>query len=512
MRVKITAWICLSLMLLSSFALGFEVPDPSAENVKKETFTAYVFWGEGCPHCNAEKRFLAEIEDKYPGLEIQYLEIYNNDSNRELFNNLMQKRGVQIKGVPTFVLGNTEIVGYQTDQTSGKQIEEAIEYCLAFGCGDSLEDMNEGGMKMCIHIFIRQSCPHCRKILPFVEELRKKYGFDLIIYDVEKEGNRKVYEDVKNYYLIQGSGFPILFLGNKYLLGDAAIKENLEAEILSSSQITCAYPFEKQRGLTSYIPQPGDLTLEDDWIVDLPLFGELNTASMNLSLFTLMIGLIDGFNPCAMWVLMFMLTIISYAKSRKRILLIGGIFVATSGVIYFAFMTAWLNIFLYIGYVNWMRILIGIVAVIAGLINIKDFFWFRRGVSLTLSDEKKDKILARIRKLARQEEIPALIIGTVILAVFVNLFELACTFGFPAIYTRILTLKGLPTSLYYMYLALYCVFYVVPLAAIVTVFAYTLGHQKLSPEFGRILKLLGGLLMVGLGAVLIYYPELLSLG
>ncbi len=474
--------------------------------------TAYVFWGVGCPHCRAEKRFLDGVGEKYPSLDVHYLEIYNNESNRDLFNRVMDAKNVGIRGVPTFLVGDVVLSGYRTDDTTGAEIESAIEQCLAFGCPDALSGATNGKKDLCVHLFIKSTCPHCRRTLPQVYALQKRYGFDVTVYDVDEENNREIYEDVKDYYLIQGSGFPIAFVGNRYLLGDAAIRENLEAEILAADQQTCSYPFERQRGLTSYIPQPGDLTLEKEWRVVLPVFGELDTREMSLPLFTAAIGLVDGFNPCAMWVLMFLLTILAYAKSRLRVLLVGGIFVATSALIYFLFMAAWLNVFLFIGYVQWLRIVIGVVALIAGLINVKDYVWFRKGVSLTLSDEKKDKIIARIRGLTRREAGPALVASTVVLAVFVNLFELACTFGFPAIYTRILTLRELPGSLYYAYLALYCLFYVVPLAVIVGFFAHTMGHAKLSPSVGRTLKLVGGLLMLALGLVLLFAPDLLVLG
>ncbi|HEC88624.1 MAG TPA: hypothetical protein ENI52_04850 [Thermoplasmata archaeon] len=193
-------------------------------------------------------------------------------------------------------------------------------------------------------------------------------------------------------------------------------------------------------------------------------------------------------------------------------LIVGVTFVITSGIVYFMFMAAWLNFFLLVGYVDVMRIAIAILAITVGIINVKDFFFFKRGVSLTIPDSKKPSLMKRMRGLLKKESTFALILGTMALAFFANLIELLCTAGFPAIYTRILTLNALSALKYYLYLVLYNAVYVVPLMIIVVSFVVTMGRRKFTERQGRILKLVSGAIMLLLGLIMLLKPEILIVG
>jgi hypothetical protein len=208
--------------------------------------------------------------------------------------------------------------------------------------------------------------------------------------------------------------------------------------------------------------------------IDLPLFGVLDAQDLSLPMVTMVIAALDAFNPCAFFVLLFRLSLLVHSRSRLRMILIGGVFVAVSSLLYFAFMAAWLNLMLVFRGLGWITPLAGAVAVAA-------------------------------------ERLTVMLAGTITLAVVANSYELLCTSGFPLLYTRILALDHqLPVSRYYLYLALYNIIYVLPLAAIVAVFAWTLGSRKLSEREGRALKLLSGLMMLQLGLVLLIAPDLLS--
>ena len=191
-------------------------------------------------------------------------------------------------------------------------------------------------------------------------------------------------------------------------------------------------------------------------------------------------------------------------------LAVGGVFVFFSGFIYFLFMAAWLNLFMVTGRVNIITTVAGFIAAAIAVINIKDYFFFKQGVSLTISEKARASLLARMRGLIQTGSMGALFAGTVALAIMANLYELLCTAGFPMVFTRALTLQKLPTAQYYFYLVLYNIIYVIPLLVIVLVFALTLGSRKLTEEEGRILKLISGLMMLGLGAVLVIRPQLLN--
>ena len=244
--------------------------------------------------------------------------------------------------------------------------------------------------------------------------------------------------------------------------------------------------------------------------IALPLIGALDPASLSLPLLTLVLAGLDAFNPCAFFVLLFLLSMMAHQKSRARMLAIGGVFVAISGLMYCAFMAAWLNVFQLFGHLAWVTLAAGALAAFVGAVNIKDFFAFEQGLTLSIPEAKKPDIFRRTRAILAAENLPAMIAATVILAIAANFYELLCTAGFPMVYTRLLTLEDLSPAGRYGYLAAYNLIYVVPLAAIVGVFAGTLGARKLSEREGRLLKLLSGAMMLGLGALLLLAPERIS--
>ena len=205
--------------------------------------------------------------------------------------------------------------------------------------------------------------------------------------------------------------------------------------------------------------------------------------------------------------LLFLLSMLVHARSRQRIFIIGGVYVLFSGVIYFLFMTAWLNVFLMMGPMRWVTAAAGVVAVLFALFNIKDYLFHGVGPTLSISEHAKPGLFKRMRGLLHADHMGTMMLGTVVLAIAANSYELLCTSGLPMIYTRLLTLEQLPTATYYLYLVAYNVIYVLPLLLIVILFAITLGARKLQAGEGQILKLLSGLMMLGLGLVLIFFPD-----
>ncbi len=235
-----------------------------------------------------------------------------------------------------------------------------------------------------------------------------------------------------------------------------------------------------------------------------------------LPYFTFMIAIIDGFNPCTMWVLSFLLVLlISVSESRKRIFTVGFTFVVVVYIFYFLFMAAWLNVFLYLGFLDPVRIAIGLVALIAGLINCKEFFAFRKGITLMIQESHKIPLVNRIegmKDVIKHGSFPALIMASVILASFASLVELPCTAGFPIIYTKILSERVFAESMiYYLYLMFYNLVYVIPLAAIITLFGYFFKGKQITKGQMQAIKVFGGLIMIALGIILIFNPELLML-
>lgn len=244
--------------------------------------------------------------------------------------------------------------------------------------------------------------------------------------------------------------------------------------------------------------------------LNFPLVGEIAPATLSLPLFTVVLAGLDAFNPCAFFVLLFLLSLLAHQESRRRMLLVGGIFIAASGLMYFAFMAAWLNVFALLGPLGWITLAAGLLVVLVGVINIKDFFAFARGISLSIPESAKPTIYRRTRAILQSENPTAMLGATLLLAVAANFYELLCTAGFPMVYTRMLTLAVSSAGERYAWLALYNLIYIVPLLLIVLVFVGALSARKLSEREGRLLKLMSGVMMLELGLLLSFAPALLN--
>lgn len=238
-------------------------------------------------------------------------------------------------------------------------------------------------------------------------------------------------------------------------------------------------------------------------------FGWIDASKLGLPLFTIALGLLDGFNPCAMWVLIFLLATLAGQGDRTRMAITAVTFVTVSGLMYFAFMAAWLGMFLAVGITRPIQIVLGAVALLMGSVNLKDFFRFGRGPSLSIPDRAKPGIYARVRSLLREHSLLASLAGVTVLAVLVNCVELLCTAGLPAVYTAVLASRGLSALGRFAYLALYNVAYMLDDSIMVAIAVVTLNRQRLSETGGRWLKLVSGCVMIVLSVLLIMRPDLL---
>jgi thiol-disulfide isomerase/thioredoxin len=337
-------------------------------------------------------------------------------------------------------------------------------------------------------------CPHCDEAKPFVAALAREHP-DLVVESVEVRRDAAGRERFLRTMQALGAGaagVPTFVVGSEYVVGFApGVGEQPIREIV-------------QRALRRERASEGSRSIE------LPMLGRVDPAAIPLPLFTLMIGLVDGVNPCAMWVLLVLLGILVHVKSRARLLLFGATFVVASGVVYFVFMTAWTHLFKLVGLSRYITIGLGSVVLLMGLINLKEVFWFKKGVSMMIPEKAKPGLYRRMRGIAKSASLPAAFAGIAVLALLVNLIELGCTLGLPAIYTRILTLRtDLSAAAHFGYLALYNVAYVVPLALIVVVYAATFHRLALSERGAKVLKGVSGVLLVTFGLLFVVAPDVL---
>ncbi len=337
-----------------------------------------------------------------------------------------------------------------------------------------------------LEVFVRDGCPHCAKAKEFLHKFSSERPWLHIVYrSVDHDSNAR--DDLLRYSETAGiwpPGVPAFRFNGQLLVG------------FDSPQHTGSL-------LTALIGQ----TTVDSGRVETSLFGTLSVSNLGLPLFTLAIGLLDGFNPCAMWVLLFLLSLLVHLQDRRRMALIAGTFVLVSGAVYYAFMAAWLNVFLLIGISTALRWTLGGMALAIGGLNVKDFFFWKRGFSLTISDAAKPSLYTRMRTILTADKLLPALTAVALLAVMVNFIELLCTAGFPAIYTAILVQQDLSPTAYYAYLGLYILGYMTDDALMVATAVIALSNRKLTERTGRWLKLISGVGMLGLGGMMLLRPE-----
>ncbi len=343
-----------------------------------------------------------------------------------------------------------------------------------------------------IEVFVRAGCPHCEAAKAFLKELRRERpAIRIAIYDVAEDSTAlKRLATLAAERGIANIGVPTFLIGAELIVGFLSA-ETTGSEVLARLD-------QRAQGA---VPPAAVESIQTKW------FGELRVRDLGLPLFTIVIGLLDGFNPCAMWVLLFLLSLLVNLRDRLKMALVAGTFVAVSGLIYFVFMAAWLNMFLLIGLSRPIQIGLGGIALLVGAVNVKDFFALRHGISLSIPESAKPGLYARIRRILHADNLAGALAGIVILAGLVNLVELLCTAGLPALYTQILTLQQMPSWEYYSYLSLYNLAYIFDDSLMVTIAVVTLNRKKLQERAGRWLKLTSGLVMAGLGAILLLQPK-----
>lgn len=434
----------------NSFHVGFRDTDTTRKQID-EALSLLAFVREGCPHCRDAKTFLKVLQSRWPAVRVQLHDVVQDKAALQQMQDLAAKHRVSAASLPCFLLCGRFLVGYDNDHTTGQQLERLLEE------SQPPRELNPKPQRE-----------------PAVSDSRRTSQIRLVSYVPEVTQQT-----------------PALPIPDEAPPEDSPIPEAGDSTRQESGKLV-------------EIPTPPP---EE---VNLPLFGRLRVRDVGMPCFTIAIGLVDGFNPCAMWVLIFLLSILVNIGDRKKILLIAGTFVAVSGLAYFAFMAAWLNVFQLIGLVRPVQIALGLLATAIGLINVKDFAAFHQGISLSIPESAKPGIYARVRGIAQAKYVTAALFGAATLAVLVNVVELLCTAGLPALYTQILTLQELPAWMNYLYLGLYIVAYMFDDSVMLTIAVVTLSHRKMQEREGRWLKLISGAVMLGLGLTMVFRPEWLS--
>ena len=377
--------------------------------------------------------------------------------------------------------------------------------------------------KIRLYLFHQSTCPHCREEREFLETIKDKYdNFEIIEYEVDtNEMNYNFYRKVVETAKIDSNGVPLTIVGSYYNIGfgkgtDGTIKKFIEKyEKDSSNYIDIVSKIKNDEDAT-YKSSNGVIQIEGsesnvkiDEEKTIPILGKINAKNVSLPLVSIIIGLVDGFNPCAMWVLLFLITMLFNMKDKKKMWILGLTFLTTSAIIYLLFMVAWLKVAISFTSVKIIRLLISLVALIGGFINLRSYVnSLDKDDGCEVVDEKKrKKTIAKIRKIIGEKSFFLSIIGIITLAVSVNLIELACSAGLPLIFTQILALNDLSTLRYAFYMFLYILFFLIDDIVIFVIAMLTLNIKGISSKYGKYSHLIGGIIMILIGILMIFKPE-----
>jgi len=369
-----------------------------------------------------------------------------------------------------------------------------------------------------LYFFWSKGCPHCDREKVFLKKLEFQYP-NLKIHSVEvtaSRANLEVLHRVGKHFNITIPGLPFTVVGDEYIIGwhdEADTGAALEAAVAKA--LTREIP-DPVAGLIPAPPAPPPFPAPAPKIVPdtiaVPLWGEVRIKQLSLGLLTILFGALDGFNPCAMWILVLLLGLLLGMENARRRWLLGTVFIAASALVYFLIMCAWLNLFLLLGLVMWVRIIIALVALAAGYYNLREYFTNRAGVCKITGGERRHRITARIQEITQKQSFWLALGGIILLAFMVNVVELICSAGLPVIYLQILSLTPLPAWQYYLYIFLYVIIFMLDDLLVFCGAMITFQVTGLSTRYKQWSNLLGGFIMIAIGILLLVKPEALMFG
>lgn len=395
----------------------------------KDKINLYFFYGDGCPHCAKEEKFLNLLKKENANIAVFSFETWHDKDNQSLLTKIGKELGITVRGVPLLVIGDQAITGYYDDATTGQQIKKIIDSYVNTGCNDIVAPLLSGAAKQPI-------CAHgC-------------------------ENN------------------------NQECLHDCGCQADFEKNSQEQSKSNIQVPF----------------------------LGEINPANFSLPILTLIMAAIDGFNPCAMWALLFLINLLLNMKDKTKMRILGSAFIVSSAAVYFIFLAAWLNIVMFMGFVGWIRSIIAVAAITSGAWHLRSYFKNRgKGCEVTKS-EKRQAVFKNLRRIILEKNFWPALSGIIVLAALINIVELFCSAGIPAVYVPILTMAGLPAWQYYAYLLFYIFIFMLDDLVIFFIAMKTLEIKTSDSKYMRYSSLIGGVILLIIGILLLIKPGLLMFG
>ena len=370
-----------------------------------------------------------------------------------------------------------------------------------------------------MYLFYGDGCPHCAEEEKFLDKyLKEEDNAKLIKYEVwHNAKNRDFLVEVQNKLNNHENGVPYLVIGKKVLVGyldgttDVKIKkyvneykkdkhyEDVVSKIEKGEEIK---PEEKNE------IKPTEEKVDD---IKVPVLGKVNPRKVSLPLLSVVLGFVDGFNPCAMWILIFLITMLLNTNDRKKMWILGITFILTSGLVYLAFMLAWLNLASFINKIVYVRILIATVAILIGIFNINKYIESTKkddGCDVVNSKNRK-KIMEKIMKVTKEKSFVLALLGIIVLAASVNLIEMMCSIGLPLIFTQVLSLNNLSAGSYALYMFLYILFFLLDDIVVFVIAMVTLKVTGISTKYNKYAHLFAGIITILIGLLMLIKPSIL---
>lgn len=397
-----------------------------------------------------------------------------------------------------------------------KKIFKYLLVFLLFLCFVSNVSAKE---KVTLYFFHGDGCPHCAlEEEELINDLKNRN--DIKVVDLEvwyNKENAKFLDKVSKVYK-SSTGVPYNVIGDTAIIGyNDSNRYKIERAIEYYKKNNNKY-----RDVIELIRNDESVTIKDyyseyekdtdkDTTINIPIIGKFNVKNVSVGSAAVLIGLVDGFNPCAMWVLLFLITALIGLKDRKRMILLGSVFLLTSGLVYFLIMFSWLNIIISVSTSVLFRILIGIFAIGAGIYNLYSYIKNRKqDDGCDVVDEKKRKtIITKIKKFTREKSLILAILGIMALAISVNIVELLCSAGLPLVFSEVLAINNITGSKAILYDLLYILFFMLDDFIVFFVAIKTMDVVGFSTKLNKYSHLIGGIIMLLLGVLLIFAPGII---
>lgn len=358
-----------------------------------------------------------------------------------------------------------------------------------------------------IDFYYSQSCKYCQAEKNYLEDFKSRNDININFFEVEASHDNAVkLSELLKEYNVGNVSVPVTKIDNKIIIGfeevtklkiEQLIKNNIDKEKEVFNALSC--DLDKK------------ICKDSENIINVPIFGEIKIVNYSLPILTILLGLADGFNPCAMWALVALISLLLTLKSRKRLLIIGGSFLIFSYLIYFFYLSAFLNIVLYLNYIKYIQYIVGLIAVVTGGYYLKIFLQTDPETCQIVSAKNENKIFKKLEKYINSRIVIVGMIAVGLLAIAVNTIEMVCSVGIPAVFSSVLSKNNLSVVEKYFYIGIYNIFYMLDDIVVFTIAFITFRIVKPSPKISYWLKLIGGIILIGLGLIFVFKPELLSL-